>query len=150
MDKYLSYAKAGERYVEPTAYCYPAGMPRLMNRVGPLMMLQYPATIFMVSRLNNEYRVIYLNGRVRQPTNLRDPNWGRGSLCGYLDGDTLMVETEGFTDENHLMQQGVITNDQLKITERFTVINDGNTLKMDYVFVDPEHLIGEWKHTEVY
>jgi len=147
MDEYMSFAKAGKRWAEPTAFCYPAGMPRLMNRYGALMMLQYPTAIFMVSRLNNEYRVIYLDGRVRQPVNLRDPNWGGESL-GYWDGDTLVVETEGFTDENHLMQQGVFTGDQLKITERFTMINDGNTLKMDYTFVDPEHWVGAWKHTK--
>jgi hypothetical protein len=147
MDEYLSYAKAGKRYAEPTAFCYPAGMPRLMTRFGALMMLQYPTAIFLVSRLNNEYRVIYLDGRARQPANLRDPNWSGESL-GSWDGDTLVVETEGFTDENHMMQQGVFTGDQLKITERISMINDGNTLKIDYTFVDPEHWVGEWKHTK--
>jgi hypothetical protein len=57
-DEYLSYATQGKRYTEPTAFCYPAGMPRVMTRFGSLMMLQYPTAIFMVSRLNNEYRVI--------------------------------------------------------------------------------------------
>lgn len=146
-EEYLSYATKGERYAEPTAFCYPAGLPRVMTRYGSLMMLQYPTAIFMVSRLNNEYRVIYLDGRERQPANLRDPNWNGESL-GRWEGDTLVVETEGFTDENHLIQQGIFTGDQLKITERISLINNGNTMKMDFIMTDPEHWIGEWRHTK--
>jgi hypothetical protein len=146
-DEYLSYARRGERYAEPTAYCYPAGLPRVMTRFGSLMMLQYPTAIFMMSRLNNEYRVIFLDGRERQPANLRDANWNGESL-GHWEGDTLVIETEGFTDENHLIQQGIFTGDQLKITERLSMINDGNTLKMDFIMTDPEHWVGEWRHTK--
>lgn len=146
-EEYLSYARKGERYAEPTAFCYPAGLPRVMTRFGSLMMLQYPTAIFMVSRLNNEYRVVFLDGRERQPANLRDPNWNGESL-GHWEGDTLVIETEGFTDEKHLIQQGIFTGDQLKITERISMINDGNTMKMDFIMTDPEHWIGEWRHTK--
>ena len=145
--EYQSRAIAGQRYIEPTAYCYPAGLPRLMTRYGALMMLQYPTAIFMISRLNNEYRVIYLDGRTREPENLRTPSWNGESL-GYWDGETLVVDTEGFIDSHHLIQQGVLTGDQLKITERISMLNNGNTLKIDFIMVDPEHWIGEWRHTK--
>ena len=111
------------------------------------MMLQYPTAIFMVSRLSNEYRVIYLDGRSRVPDNYLDRNWG-GESVGHWEGDTLVVETEGFTDENHLMQAGVVTGNQLRIVERIQMLNDGNTLMTEYTFVDPEHWVGEWKHTK--
>jgi len=146
-DEYLEYARAGRRYVEPTAECYPAGMPRLMTRYGSLMMLQYPTAIFVLSRLNNEYRVIFLDGREREPANVREPSWNGESL-GRWEGDTLVVETEGFVDEQHLIQQGVFTGDQLKITERISMLNDGNTLKIDFIMTDPEHWVGEWRHTK--
>lgn len=143
--EFLTYARAGKRYMEPTVQCYPAGMPRLMTRYGPLMMLQYPTAIFILSRLNNEYRVIWLDGRAREPEEHRDLNWN-GESIGHWDGDTLVVETEGFTDENHLIQQGVFTGDQLRITERISMLNDGNTIKMEFIMTDPEHWIGEWRH----
>jgi hypothetical protein len=145
--EYQEYARAGKRYTEPTAFCYPAGMPRLMTRYGALMILQYPTAIFIMSRLNNEYRVVFMDGREREPENIRDKNWSGESL-GRWEGDTLVIETEGFTDENHLIQQGVFTGDQLKITERYTMLNDGNTIKMDFIMTDPEHWIGEWRHTK--
>ena len=144
-DEYQEYAKAGRRYREPTAECYPAGMPRLMTRYGSLMMMQYPTAIFMVSRLNNEYRAIWLDGREREPEVSRDWNWNGESL-GRWEGDTLVVETTGFTDDNHLIQQGVFTGDQLKIIERIQVINDGNTMVTEYIMTDPEHWEGEWRH----
>jgi hypothetical protein len=143
--EFLSYANQGKRYIEPTVQCYPAGMPRLMTRYGPLMMLQYPTAVFILSRLNNEYRVIWLDGRDREPEEHRDLNWN-GESIGHWEGDTLVVETEGFTDENHLIQQGVFTGDQLKITERISMLNDGNTIKMEFIMTDPEHWIGEWRH----
>ena len=146
-DAYMEAAAQGDRYFDPTAACYPAGMPRLMTRYGSLMMLQVPTAIFMVSRLSNEYRVIYLDGRDRLPDSRLDRNWSGESL-GYWDGDTLVIETEGFTDENHLMQAGIITGTQLKITERYRMINDGNTLLMDFTFEDPEHWVGEWNHVK--
>ena len=146
-DEFLAYTKEGKRYAEPTAFCYPAGMPRVMTRYGSMMMLQYPTAIFMVSRLNNEYRVIYLDERERQVSNIRDPNWGGESL-GHWEGDTLVIDSEGYTNENHMMGQGIFTGNQLKVTERITMLNDGNTLKIDYTFVDPEHWVGEWKHTK--
>ena len=144
-EEYQSYAREGRQYKEPTAECYPAGMPRLMTRYGALMFLQYPTAIFIISRLNNEYRVIWLDDRPRVPEEHRDPNW-QGESIGRWEGDTLVVETEGFTDNNHLIQQGVFTGSQLKITERIQMLNDGNTIKMEFIMTDPEHWIGEWRH----
>ena len=146
-DEYLEYARAGRRYREPTAECYPAGLPRLMTRYGSLMILQQPTAIFMVSRLNNEYRPVWLDGREREPQASRDYNWNGESL-GHWDGETLIVETTGFTDENHLIQQGVFAGDQLHITERISMINDGNTMVTEYIMTDPEHWVGEWRHVK--
>ena len=122
-------------------------MPRLMTRYGSLMMMQYPTAIFMVSRLNNEYRPIWLDGRDREPEASRDWNWS-GEYIGHWEGDTLVVETTGFTDDKHLIQQGVFTGDQLKIIERIQVINDGNTMGTEYIRTDPEHWEGEWRHVK--
>ncbi len=144
-EEYQSYAREGRQYKEPTAECYPAGMPRLMTRYGALMFLQYPTAIFIISRLNNEYRVIWLDDRPRVSAEHRDPNW-QGESIGRWEGDTLVVETEGFTDDNHLIQQGVFTGSQLKITERIQMLNDGNTIKMEFIMTDPEHWVGEWRH----
>ena len=146
-DEYIAASAEGVRYGDPTALCYPPGMPRYMTRYGSMMMLQYPTAIFMVSRLNNDYRVIFTDGRERAPEGKLERNW-HGESLGHWEGDTLVVETTGFIGQNHLIQAGVPTSEQLKIVERYSVINDGNTLVMDFTFTDPVHWEGEWKHTK--
>ena len=69
-----------------------------------------------------------------------------GESIGRWEGDTLVVETTGFIGENHLMQAGVLASQQLKIVERFRLINDGNTLVIEFTFTDPENWEGEWTH----
>jgi hypothetical protein len=146
-EAYLEASEKGERFGDPTALCYPPGMPRFMTRYGALMMMQYPTAIFMVSRLNNDYRVIFTDGRERFTGADVDRNW-QGESLGHWEGDTLVVETTGFIGENHLMQAGILAGEQLKIVERISLINDGNTMVSEYTFTDPEHWIGEWKHTK--
>jgi hypothetical protein len=146
-EAYLEASEKGERFGDPTALCYPPGMPRFMTRYGALMMLQYPTAIFMVSRLNNDYRVIFLDGRERLTGADVDRNW-QGESLGHWEGDTLVVETSGFIGDNHLMQAGILAGEQLKIVERISLINDGNTMVSEYTFTDPEHWVGEWKHTK--
>jgi len=147
LDKYLEASKKGERFGDPTALCYPPGMPRFMTRYGSLMMIQFPTAIFMVSRLNNDYRAIFLDGRERLPEGKRERNW-QGESLGHWEGDTLVVETTGFIGKNHLMQAGILAGEQLKIVERYRMINDGNTLVVEFTFTDPEHWEGEWKHVK--
>lgn len=146
-DEHIAATKQGLRHGDPATQCYPTGMPRFLTRYGSMMMLQYPTAIFMVSRLNNEYRVIFLDGRERVPEADLDRNWNGESL-GHWDGDTLVIETTGFTDENHLIQAGVIAGTQLRIVERYRMLNDGNTLAMEFTMTDPEHWVGEWKHVK--
>ena len=147
LDQYLEASRKGERFGDPTALCYPPGMPRFMTRYGSLMMLQYPTAIFMVSRLNNDYRAIFLDGRKRVPDGQLDRNW-HGESLGHWEGDTLVIETTGFIEGNHLMQAGILTGEQLKIVERYKMLNDGNTMAIEFTFTDPEHWEGEWKHTK--
>jgi len=146
-EAYLLASERGERFGDPTALCYPPGMPRFMTRYGALMMMQYPTAIFMVSRLNNDYRVIFMDGRERFTGNDVDRNW-QGESLGHWEGDTLVVETSGFIDDNHLIQAGILAGEQLKIVERISLINDGNTMVSEYTFTDPENWVGEWKHVK--
>ncbi len=146
-DAHLDIASSGARGNDPAIQCYPVGMPRLMTRYGSLMMLQYPTAIYMVSRLSNEYRVIYLDGRERTPAYDRERNWG-GESMGRWEGDTLVIETEGFIGENHFVQAGVEASEDFRLVERYRMLNDGNTLAMEFEMTDPQNWEGVWRHTK--
>jgi hypothetical protein len=141
-DEFKRFEAAGRRHLEPTAFCHPAGMPRLQTRVGSLMMLQYPTAIYMVSRLNNEYRTIYLDGRPRIDYAIREPNY-LGESIGHWEGDTLVVDTVGFNEKMWFDSDGSPHTDQLHLIEKFTRISLGR-LKYEVTIDDPGAYTSTW------
>ena len=61
-EKQKAFAE-GKAYRDDAGLCFPPGMPRLMTRVWPLMIMQYPTVIVMISGFDNGLRLIYLDGR---------------------------------------------------------------------------------------
>ena len=77
-------------------------------------------------------RTVYLDGR-RAPAN--QPPSRLGHSVGRFEGETLVVETSGVAagitwwDAQH--------SDQLRVVERFTRSEDGNTLNLTATIEDP-------------
>ena len=100
-----------------------------------------------ISRLNNEYRVIWLDGRDREPEDSRDNNWNGESIDIGKEIHWLLKQLDLPMKPSNTTK-GIFTGDQLKIIERISMHNDGHTLKIDFTMTDPEHWVGEWKHTK--
>jgi hypothetical protein len=139
--------KAGKVYRDDIGACWPAGLPVLMTRVWPIAMVQGPTTIFMVSGFMNSVRIIYLDGRKHTDPDLVVRSFN-GESTGRWEGDTLVVDTTGFVDDHHWIDNGLIASDALHIVERMKLLNDGNTLEIEYSFADPKSWEGEWKSTK--
>jgi len=139
--------KAGKVYRDDIGACWPAGLPVLMTRVWPIAMVQGPTTIFMVSGFMNSVRIIYLDGRKHTDPDLVVRSFN-GESVGHWEGDTLVVDTTGFVDDHHWIDNGLIASDALHIVERMKLLNDGNTLEIEYTFADPKSWDGEWKSTK--
>ena len=102
---------------DPQAYCVLSGVPR--EDVVP-----YPFKILHTT--NNEvliayealhtYRQVFLDAHLPIPD--ANPQW-MGYSTGHWDGDTLVVETTGFTNEGWLDNSGHPNSESLKVTERF-------------------------------
>ena len=69
----------------------------------------------------------------------------RGDSIGRWDGDTLVVDTTNFSDENWLYAEGVVSfhSDALHIVERYRRV-DANTLQIDATIEDPKVLTGPY------
>jgi len=139
--------RSGENYSDPTAYCYPPGMPRLMTRVGNSLMFQTSTAIFMIHRYNNDYRTIYLDGREHVDPSVRIDSYN-GDSVGIWEDDTLFVDTVGFGQKNHFVQAGIPIGVNGRVTERWRMINDGNTIEIEYRMTDPDYWEGEWIDTK--
>jgi len=143
-------AKEGKVYRDDIGQCWPAGLPLIMTRVWPIAMIQLPTAIYMVSNFMNSLRVIYLDGRAHSDPDIVVRSFN-GESIGRWEGNTLVVDTRHFVDDHHWMDQGgasVPASDQLRIIERIRLVNNGQTLEIEYTMTDPRNWEGEWKTTK--
>jgi len=143
-------AKEGKVYRDDIGQCWPAGLPLIMTRVWPIAMIQLPTAVYMVSNFMNSLRVIYLDGRAHSDPDIVVRSFN-GESIGRWEGNTLVVDTRHFVDDHHWMDQGgasVPASDQLRIIERIRLVNNGQTLEIEYTMTDPRNWEGEWKTTK--
>jgi len=98
-----------------TAYCLPGSLPAAMLILN-FKMIQAPREIVVIPGNGDPARQIYMDGR-RLPSD-PVPSW-MGSSIGRWDGDTLVVETTGFTDRAWLDNLGHPRSESMRITERY-------------------------------
>jgi hypothetical protein len=139
--------KAGKVYRDDIGQCWPAGLPVIMTRVWPIAMVQGPTTIFMISGFMNSTRIIYLDGRKHTDPDLVVRSFN-GESIGHWEGDTLVVDTTGFVDDHHWVDNGIPGSDALHVVERMKLINNGATLEIEYTFTDPKSWEGSWTSTK--
>jgi len=107
---------------DPQAYCVLSGVPREHVVPYPFKILNTtssgtgPGMLVILYEALHSYRQIFLDGR-KLP---KDPNpqW-MGYSVGHWDGDTLVVESSGFVDNNWLDNGGHMGTEALRLTERF-------------------------------
>src|ERR1700681_1081117 len=115
---------------DPHYQCLPEG-PGSSTSGGMKRFLQTPAMIAILSE-DLTYRQIYLDGRDLE-TN-PNPSW-MGYAVGHWDGDTLVVESNGFNDRTWLVG-GYPHTEGLRITERYTRTDFGHQ-EITVTFQDP-------------
>jgi hypothetical protein len=139
--------KEGKTYRDDIGQCWPAGLPIIMTRVWPIAMVQSPTLILMVSGFMNSTRLIYLDGRAHTDPDIVVRSFN-GESIGHWENDSLVVDTTGFVDDHHWIDNGIIATDALHIVERMKLIDKGATLEIEYALTDPKSWEGEWKMTK--
>ena len=101
---------------DPQAYCVLSGVPREHVVPYPFKILNSSGMIVILYEALHSYRQIFMDGR-KLP---KDPNpsW-MGYSVGRWDGDTLVVDSIGFVDNNWLDNSGHPGTESMKLTERF-------------------------------
>jgi hypothetical protein len=137
-------------YRDDIGQCWPAGMPLIMTRVWPIAVLQKPTAIYMISGFMNSLRIIYLDGRPHSDPEVVVPSFN-GESIGRWEGNTLVVDTKYFPGHHHWIDQGgasIPASDQLHIVERMQLIENGETLQIEYTLTDPKGWKGDWVLTK--
>lgn len=119
----------------PRYKCLPDG-----PNYGPGMkrVLQTPAMIVILNE-DLTYRPIHLDGRALETD--PNPSW-TGYSVGHWDGDTLVVESNGFNDKTWLLD-GYPHTEALRMTERFRRTDFGH-LEIAVTFQDPKAYNKAW------
>ena len=121
---------------DPRLHCLPSGpgsYPAEAIAGGMRRIVQHPAIIAVLNE-DMTHRQIYMDGRpLEAQTDL--PSW-MGYSVGRWEGDTLVVESNGFNDKTWLTQKGHHHTDQLHITERYTRLSYGR-MQLEIVYEDP-------------
>jgi hypothetical protein len=143
-DKMIELDQWTNKY-DPVMTCLPLGIPRQ----GP------PARIFATDRDITmlyrggvdgaggyaEHRMIALDGKPHDPARAAQYTY-MGYTVGKWEGDTLVLDSIGFSDETWLGRGGWFHSDQMRVIEKFT--RKGNELLYEVTVEDPEVLVKPW------
>ena len=137
----------GKVYRDDIGQCWPAGLPVIMTRVWPIAMVQMPTVIYMISEFMNSLRIVYMDGRPHTDPDIAVRSFN-GESIGRWEKDTLVIDTTNFVPDHHWIDSGIPGSDALHIVERVQMIDNGNTLSIEYAMTDPKSWEGEWKMTK--
>ena len=125
----------------PLYQCQPSG-PEAERFGSWKRILQTPTAIAI---LNDDltYRVIHTDGRELEADPF--PTWA-GYSVGRWDGDTLVVESNGFNDKTWVSRYGISHTEALRITERYRRTDFGH-LQVEVTYTDPDAFTQPWGFT---
>jgi hypothetical protein len=104
-----------------------------------MKIVQTPGLILILNP-DLTYRQIFMDGRALEKA--PNPNW-MGYSVGHWDGDTLVVESNGFNDRTWLDHDGHPHTEALRTIERYHRRDFGN-LDLEVTFSDPAAYTRPW------
>lgn len=130
---------------DPMAFCLPPGGPRQFQDRYGVQIVEQPERnrIFIMSGGGNRnWRLIYLDGRELPDIEEVTPTY-YGYSTGKWEGDTLVVNTQAFTERFWFTNGGLPHTENLKLTERISR-PDFNTLRYEVTVNDPGAYTRPW------
>jgi hypothetical protein len=126
-------------YDDPTAHCFPTGVPRSMYVPAAIYIIQKADYIvFLHERM--AWRIVFLDGRPHLPDAIR--LW-QGDAVGRWEGDTLVVDTTNLNGKTWLNEGGDIVSYAEHVVERFTPTGP-DTLSYEATVSDPVVYTRPW------
>jgi len=131
---------------DPHARCLPPGGPRQYQTPNGFEFIEEPdrkRITLIYGGGPRTWRFIYLDGRALPPADDdRLPTYF-GYSSGHWEGDTLVVESEGYSEKFWMMRGGLPHTEALHLTERFSR-PDYDTLKYEVRVNDPRTYTRPW------
>jgi hypothetical protein len=125
---------------DPYTRCVTPGGPRMHLLPTMKKIAQMPALMIILNEYNMSYRQVFLDGRPL-PVDPQ-PTWN-GYSSARWDGDTLVVESIGFRDDQWLDAAGSPLTSAARVVERFRRPDYGH-LRIEITVDDPKAYTRLW------
>ena len=134
--------------LDPIMTCQPMGQPR-QGPPGRIFHTDSDITLLYGRGGDggggySDFRVIPTDGRAFDPQQTRQTKY-TGHSVGHWEGDTLVIESVGFTPETWIARGGFFHSEDMKVTERFT--RKGDQMLYEVTVEDPQVLLQPYKMT---
>jgi hypothetical protein len=132
--------------------CYPGGVPgQLLYPIEPMYFLQSPKQVWMIWQRDHMVRRIYLADKHSEVVK---PSWFGESIVRFENGE-LFVDTIGLQTKNsYIDNYRTPHSEKLHVTERYKIVNNGNTLEAFIKVEDPDafnaplFMIKRWRKSD--
>ena len=143
-DKIIELDQWTNKY-DPVMTCLPLGIPR---QGPPARIFHTDSDVTMIYRGGvdgaggyAEFRMVPLDGKPHDPRRAAQYTY-MGYTVGRWEGETLVLDSIGFSDETWLGRGGFFHSDQMRVIEKFT--RTGNQMLYEVTVEDPEVLVEPW------
>jgi hypothetical protein len=124
---------------DPELRCYLPGLPRATYMPFPFQITQTPQYVNMHYQFANADRIVHMTNHQQPPVD----SW-MGWSNGRWDGDTLVIEVNGFNGRSWFDRAGNFMTPATKVTERYTPISPDH-LQYEATIEDPAIYTRAWK-----
>lgn len=138
---------SGQVIAIPKERCWPVGVPAfLLYPATPVYFVQHRKQVAMIWMQDHQVRRIRLNEQ--HDPNVK-PSWF-GDSVGHYEGDTLVVDTIGISTRTFVDNYFTPHTEQLRVVERFRIVDDGQTLEVNVHVEDPGAFTTPWNAMQRY
>ena len=125
--------EAGFFLDDPLFQCLPSG-PGALSQTNVTRRIVQSPTVIAILYPDMTYRQIFTDGRRLESDPL--PTW-TGYAVGRWEGDTLVVESNGYNDKTWLHARGLPHTERLRVIERYRRVDFGR-VQVDVTYEDPD------------
>ena len=134
----LAVQSQAKKTLHAVRYCILAGMPMVMDNEKPIDIEQDSKHIGILAEIVSGPRTIYLDGRQHPDPLTFDPTTV-GDSIGHWEGDTLVVDTVGFSDQGVTdLPGGGIRTPTSHLVEIYQLVDGGKRLVVTFTWTDPK------------
>jgi hypothetical protein len=129
---------------DPILWCDPGGYPRALwytgGGRGNMRLVHTPNQMIQLFERDHVWRDFWMDGRslLTSP----EPRWFGYSIARW-EGDTLVVESNGFDDRAWIDLNGSIFSTEMRMVERYRRLS-ADRLELEITITDPKTYVAPW------